>query len=319
MSDETIVVVVRRRSEQGHAVVVLDLAAMDGGALPPFDAGSHVDVHLEDGMVRQYSLCGDPARRDVYRLGILKDPASRGGSAAAHASLREGVQVRVGLPRNQFALAPGRHRSILFGGGIGVTPMIAMAYSLHAAGRPFELHYCGRSEAASAFLDELRQGPFAQHVHTHFDDGDPSQRLDPVAVLRAVGADLHVYVCGPGGFMDWIVEAARCRGLTEAQVHKEHFQRDADTSGRGFEVVAKRSGKRVHVAAGQTIVEALAAQGIRVRVSCEQGICGTCICGVLAGVPDHRDVFLTEEEHADNDQIALCCSRSHGDELILDI
>ena len=319
MSDETIAVVVRRRREQGHAVVVLDLAALDGGSLPPFDAGAHVDVHLANGLVRQYSLCGDPGRRDVYRLGILKDPVSRGGSAAAHASLQEGVQVRVGMPRNQFALAPGEHRSILFGGGIGVTPMIAMAHSLHTAGRPFELHYCGRSEAACAFLDELRQGPFQQHVHTHFDDGAPSQRLDPAAVLGPAAADSHVYVCGPVGFMDWIVAAARGCGLADTQVHKEHFQHDADTSGRSFDVVAKRSSKRVHVAAGQTIVEALAAQGIRVKVSCEQGICGTCICGVLAGVPDHRDVFLTEEEHADNDQIALCCSRSHSDELILDI
>ncbi len=319
MSEETLKVVVRRRQEQGHGVLVLDLASTDGAELPAFAAGAHVDLHLPDGLVRQYSLAGSPSERRSYRLGILKDPASRGGSVAAHAQLQEGTEVHIGVPRNHFPLAMDAGRTVLLGGGIGVTPMIAMAFALADAGKDFELHYCGRSRAASAFIDELAAGPFADRVHLHFDDEAPAQRLDLAAVLAGPQPATHVYTCGPGGFMDWAIGEAKRLGIPDARIHKEYFQASVDTAGAGFEVVARRSGKTVRVDAGKSIVDALAGVGIKVTVSCEQGVCGTCLCTVLEGEPDHRDVFLTDEEKADNDQILLCCSRAKSERLVLDI
>lgn len=320
MSEETLRVVVRRSESQGQGVLVLDLAAADGGELPPFEAGAHVDLHLGEGLVRQYSLCGDPADRRVYRLGILRDPKSRGGSIAAHERLTEGTVVDIGVPRNLFPLEGGARRSILVGGGIGVTPMIAMAHALAAGGAPFELHYCGRSRSSCAFLGELAAAPFSAQVHTHFDDGAVEQRLNLVEVLTGADAGTHLYVCGPSGFMDWVIAEAGRLGLPTGQIHKEYFQVEPPAgASKAFDVALKKSGKTVHVAENQSIVEALAGVGIKIKVSCEQGVCGTCLCNVLDGTPDHRDVFLTDEEKADNDQILLCCSRALSDTLVLDL
>ncbi len=320
MSEETLRVVVRRRESQGQGVLVLDLAPADGGELPPFEAGAHVDLHLGEGLVRQYSLCGNPADRQVYRLGILKDPNSRGGSIAAHERLSEGTVVEIGVPRNLFPLEAGARRSILVGGGIGVTPMIAMAHTLSAQDKPFALHYSGRTRSSCAFLDELAAAPFSAQVHTHFDDDAVEQRLNLVEVLTGADAGTHLYVCGPSGFMDWVIAEAGRLGLSAGQIHKEYFQVEAPSAGgKAFDVALKKSGKTVHVAEGQTIVDALAGVGIKIKVSCEQGVCGTCLCNVLEGTPDHRDVFLTDEEKADNDQILLCCSRALSDTLVLDL
>lgn len=319
MTEELLKVVVRKRQMQGEAVVVLDLARPGGEPLPAFEAGAHVDLHVAPGLVRQYSLCGDPADASVYRLGVLLDPASRGGSSAVHEHLHEGAQVDIGVPRNLFPLAAEARRSILVGGGIGITPMIAMAHALHARGQDFELHYCGRSRSRSAFLEELAAAPFANCVFTHFDDEEPAQKLDLTAVLGQGEAGVHVYTCGPAGFMDWVIaEAGRC-GYAEEHIHREYFQVEVDTSGDSFEVVAARSGKSVQVAEGQSVLEALASVGIKVEKSCEQGVCGTCLCEVLDGEPDHRDVYLTDEEKAAGDQILVCCSRAKSKTLVLDI
>ena len=319
MSEEFLQAIVQRREEQGHDVLVVDLVRADGGELPAFDAGAHIDLHLGDGLVRQYSLAGSPSERGSYRLGILKDPKSRGGSVAAHQRLQVGATLRIGVPRNHFPLSSDAVHTVLVGGGIGITPMIAMAHTLSGAGQPFELHYCGRTEVACAFLDDLRSSAFAKQVHTHFDDAGEAQRLDLGAVLSPAVAGTHLYVCGPAGFMDWVIAEAQRLGLPDAQIHKEYFQVETDASGQAFDIVTKKTGQRVRVAEGQSIVDALSSIGIKVQVSCEQGVCGTCLCNVLEGVPDHRDVFLTDEEKADNDQILLCCSRSQSATLVLDI
>jgi len=319
MAEDKIKVVVKRRQEQGQGVLVLDLVDPQGAALPPFAAGAHVDIHLAPELVRQYSLCSDPAQRDIYRLGILKDPQSRGGSVAAHSQLRESDEVWVSLPRNHFPLVSGAPRSILIGGGIGITPMIAMAYALSSEGADFELHYRGRSRAACAFVDELASSAFSQRVHTHFDEEGGAQSLDLPSIFGDPARGTHVYVCGPAGFMEWVIETAKTLGFPDERIHREFFQMESDTSGAAFEVEARQSGVSVTVQEGQSIVDALAKVGIKVKVSCEQGVCGTCLCDVLAGTPDHRDVYLTDEEKADNDQILLCCSRSKTPKLVLDI
>ncbi len=319
MSEETIRVKVTRREEQGQGVVVLDLSVTDGTCLPSFSAGAHVDVHLADGLVRQYSLAGDPGERSYYRLGILKDPNSRGGSVSVHEHLHEGTEVTIGVPRNHFPLEMAAPHSILAGGGIGITPMIAMAHQLHAAGKSFELHYCARSRASAAFLDELAASAFAARVYLHFDDEGAAQRLDLSSVIKAAATGSHLYVCGPAGFMDSVIGEAGSLGLPASQIHKEYFQIKTETGGQAFDVVARKSGQRVRVQDGQSIVDALAGVGIKITVSCEQGVCGTCLCDVVEGIPDHRDVYLTDDEKADNDQILLCCSRSKSDTLVLDL
>lgn len=319
MNEQLLNVVVRKREIQGHDVVVLDLGRTDGAPLPLFEAGAHVDIHVAPGLVRQYSLCSDPADVSVYRLGVLKDPASRGGSVGVHEALLEGQEVQISAPRNLFPLAADAQRSLLLGGGIGITPMIAMAHALHQRGASFELHYCGRSRSRSAFLAQLAEAPFASQVHTHFDDEGLGQRLDLPGVLGRANAGTHVYTCGPSGFMDWVIEGARQQGYAEDHIHKEYFQVEVDASGASFEVVAARSNKTVQVAEGQTILEALAEVGIKIDISCEQGVCGTCLCEVLEGEPDHRDVYLTDEEKAANDQILVCCSRAKSNKLVLDI
>lgn len=318
MNTELIDVVVVRRQDQAEGVAVFDLARADGGALPAFEAGAHIDVHVGDDLIRQYSLCNPPGETARYRIGVLDDPASRGGSRAIHQRFGEGTRVTVSAPRNHFPLDGTAAHTLLVGGGIGITPMIAMAHALKAAGRSFALHYCARTRAKAAFLDELAE-KFPGQLHLHFDDGEAAQRLAPKALCAAQPAGTHVYVCGPSGFMDWVIDEAKAAGLPKERIHYEYFNARIDTHGAAFEVVAAKSGITVTVGEDQTILDALAGAGIKVDKSCEQGVCGTCICDVIEGTPDHKDKFLTEEEREDGDQIVVCCSRAKTPRLVLDI
>ncbi len=319
MTEPTLDVVVTRREQQADGIIVLDLVPANGGTLPPFEPGAHVDVHAEPGLVRQYSLCGSPADLSRYRLGVLLADDSRGGSAAIHRAFATGTHVRIGQPRNLFPLAGDATQSILIGGGIGITPLLAMAHHLDDSGKPFALHYCARTPAKAAFLEEIRDAAFGARTQLHFDDGEAAQRFTPARDLPKPAAGIHLYVCGPRGFMDWVSGEARALGYDEAHIHREDFNAEVDSSGDAFEVVLAKSNKTIAVPSGTTIVEALEKAGVRVDVSCEQGICGTCLCMVLGGVPDHRDSYLTEEEREANDQMMLCCSRSKTPQLVLDI
>ncbi|WP_127104685.1 PDR/VanB family oxidoreductase [Pararhodobacter zhoushanensis] len=292
------------------------------GTLVPFTAGAHLDLHLVEHTLdlwRQYSLCSDPAETGFYEIGVLKDPASRGGSEAVHRLAVVGAELSVEGPRNHFPLAEDAAQSVLIGGGIGITPMIAMAQRLHALGRDFVLHYCTRSEGVTAFLDTLRDAPFADRVVFHFDDGAAEQKLDLARDLPAPAADTHLYVCGPQGFMDWVLGAAETAGHASGQVHREYFSADVDLTGAGFEVEARASGITVTVGPKDTIAKALMAAGVKLEVKCEEGVCGTCVTDVLEGEIDHRDQFLTDDEREDGDLICACCSRAKGARLVLDI
>ncbi|KMO29529.1 PDR/VanB family oxidoreductase [Methylobacterium aquaticum] len=318
MTETSLRVEIADRRQAAEDIIVLDLIPVEGTTLPPFEPGAHVDVEIGPDLVRQYSLCGDPSRTDRYRLGILLDPASRGGSAGIHAQFQVGRRVTISAPRNNFPLASAA-ATVLVGGGIGITPLLAMAHHLHAVGLPFRLHYCARARAKAAFLAELAEAPYADSVQLHFDDGGPDQRLDPSRDFPAPSEGAHLYVCGPTGFMDWVIGSATKLGYPDAQVHKEYFGAEVDASGGAFEVELSRSGRVVPVAAGQSIVAALKTVGMRVEVSCEQGVCGTCLCDVLEGVPDHRDSYLTDDEKGGNDQMMLCCSRAKTPRLVLDL
>lgn len=316
---ETIDVVVARRSVAADDVVALEIRSRSGAELPAFTAGSHVDVNLPGGLVRQYSLCAAPDRRDRYRLGVLRDANSRGGSIAVHEHLAEGAELTISTPRNLFALDETATRSILLAGGIGITPILSMAYRLSALGRDFELHYAVRSVERAAFLDELRGSDFGDRVVLHVDNGPAEQRFDAGALTAGPDAGTHLYCCGPAGFIDIVTQRARQAGWADGNVHVERFTTAPVSGDQPIRVVARRSDLTIEVAADETILDALRAHGIEVDSSCEAGACGTCLVGVLEGTPDHRDFWQTDEERASNRQMTVCCSRALTRELVLDI
>lgn len=315
-----LVVRVEHRKDEADGICSFELVPDQGAALPPFSAGAHIDVHVAPGLVRQYSLCNDPAETNRYRIAVLREPASRGGSAGMHERVRVGDRIRVGAPKNHFPLAPAQ-RSLLLAGGIGVTPMLAMAQTLHRAGSAFEMHYCGRSLHRMAFVDELMRSPFAAQVQVHTDDGAPAQRLDTEQVLAQPDADTHLYVCGPSGFMDHVLDTARRLGWPDDRLHREYFAGavTATENDAPFDVRVASRGLVLRVPANQRVIDVLAAHGVDVPVSCESGVCGTCLTRVLEGTPDHRDSYLTDSERQANDQFMPCCSRAHSPLLVLDL
>ncbi|WAC00064.1 PDR/VanB family oxidoreductase [Pseudomonas putida] len=312
--------VVVSRNIEAQGICSFELAAADGSPLPPFSAGAHIDVHLPDGLVRQYSLCNHPAERHRYLIGVLNDPASRGGSRSLHEQVQAGHRLRISAPRNLFPLAQGARRSVLFAGGIGITPLLCMAEQLACNGDDFELHYCARSSERAAFVERLRAAPFADRLFVHFDE-QPETALDIAQVLGTAQDDVHLYVCGPGGFMQHVLDTARQLGWQQANLHREYFAAaPVENSDDGsFSVQLGSTGQVFEVPADQSVVQVLERHGIEIAVSCEQGICGTCLTRVLQGTPEHRDLFLTEQEQALNDQFTPCCSRAKTPLLVLDL
>lgn len=320
-SHETIRLRVARKVAETDDICRFELIPAEGATLPPFSAGAHVVVHTPGGALRSYSLCNAPEGAQTWEIAVLREPASRGGSRAMHERVAEGDLLTVEGPRNLFALAPEAGSSLLLAGGIGVTPLLAMAESLHARGRDFELHYCTRSAGRTAFRERLAERPFREQVHHHYDDADASQRLDLDALLASPAPGRHLYVCGPKGFMDAVLSTARAKGWPAECLHSEAFGAEvvhSDADG-AFEVQLGRNGRVIPVAKEQTVVEALAAAGVNLPVSCEQGVCGTCLTRVLDGVPDHKDLYLTPDEQAANDQFLPCCSRACTPRLVLDL
>jgi vanillate O-demethylase ferredoxin subunit len=320
MTDALFEVRIARKTVAALDVVELDLLPVHGSALPAFDAGAHIDVELGPGLIRQYSLCNDSEETHRYQIAVLRDPNSRGGSAAVHDTLAEGQLIRIGAPRNRFALVPAQ-RSLLFAGGIGITPILCMAERLARDGAAFEMHYCTRSAERTAFAARIAASGFAGHVTVHHDDGPAEQRLDLQRVLPAPHAQTHLYVCGPRGFIDWVCGASNAAGWAPEQIHFEHFSghEPGRVEDSAFEVRLASSGQIILVPPGRTVAAALHAHGIDLPVSCEQGVCGTCLTRVIAGEPDHRDSYLTDEERCRNDQFLPCCSRSRSAYLVLDL
>jgi vanillate O-demethylase ferredoxin subunit len=312
--------VVAKRDE-ALDICTFELADPLGNALPQFGAGSHIDVHVRDGLVRQYSLCNDPRETHRYLIGVLRLPDSRGGSAAMHDGIQEGDVIEISEPKNHFPLAHGARRSLLIAGGIGITPILCMAERLANTGSDFEMHYCTRSPERTAFRTRIRESSFATRVRFHFDDGPADQKFDAEAVLGRPALATHVYVCGPKGFMDHVLAAAKRAGWPGDQLHREYFAAGAQSSASDteFDVRIASTGKVYRIAKGETVVTALAQQGIGIPTSCGQGVCGTCLTRVLDGEPEHRDLYQTEAEQARNDRFTPCCSRAKSPLLVLDL
>lgn len=307
------------RQVEADGIVALVLAAPDGGDLPPFSAGSHLDVEVAPDVVRQYSLCNNPDHRGHYEIAVLRDPASRGGSIAVHERFREGDRVRVSEPRNHFPLQPVKSEALLIAGGIGVTPLLCMAERLSALGQPFVLHYCSRSPARTAFRDRIAASPFADRVAFHFDDGPDAQLFDPEAVFAQAAPRADAYVCGPPGFIDRVHEAAEAAGFPMRRLFREYFAATPAEPAPGgdlpFTLRIASTGETIEVGAHESAAAALSRHGIEIPLSCEQGVCGTCVTRVIEGEPDHRDMLMIEA----NDEFTPCCSRALSPVLVLDL
>ena len=296
-------------------VHLYEFRPVSGASVPRFTAGAHVDLHLPNGLVRQYSITNAQDQRDRYVLGVKREAAGRGGSRFMHDELRVGTVLEVGGPRNNFSLVEAAAHSVLIAGGIGVTPIVSMVARLRSLARPWELHYAVRQRSEAAFLDELLAGD--GHVRLHVDE-EQGDVLDVARIVGAAPEEAHLYCCGPTPMLDAFTAAAASRPVE--RVHLEHFSSTiARAVESGFIVELARSKLRIVIPPGQTILEALRARGLDVQSSCEQGICGSCETRVLAGEPDHRDLLLSDEEKAANEVMMICCSGSRSPVLVLDL
>jgi ferredoxin-NADP reductase len=297
-------------------VTALDLRHPQGRRLPSWAPGAHIDLLLGNGMTRQYSLCGDRFDPYSYRVGVLREPAGRGGSVHVHDELRVGDSVGLGGPRNNFPLVPSP-RYLFIGGGIGITPLLPMIAQAQALGAEWRLLYGGRTRSSMAFLDEL--GEYGDRVLVR--PQDEYGLLDLAAALAdADPADTKVYCCGPAPLLDAIQRL--CADRPAGSLRIERFvTRTASGAARTtpFEIILARSGRRLTVGSDASVLDTLRREGVPVLSSCQQGVCGTCEVGVLAGEVDHRDSLLDEDERAEHGCMFVCVSRATSDSLILDL
>lgn len=287
------------------------------GSLPGFSAGAHLDLWLKPDLMRQYSLCNPSASPAVYQLAVLLEADSRGGSIAV-SQLQVGDLVESSEPRNNFELNDAESYR-LFAAGVGITPIWAMVQELNTRSLPYQLFYRTKSPELTAFRDELAVTANPNSVvHSY----SLTEAIDIVKLVANPGSKERLYVCGPQRFIDPILEAAKAAGWRSDQLHREYFSADgtADTSeDHSFRVRVAATGDEYEVPAGRSIAAVLEEAGHFVPLSCEEGICGTCLVPVIEGTPDHRDLYMSEKEHAENDMITLCCSRSKSDLLVVDL
>lgn len=312
MTGYEVELVVDRRELAADGVLALTLRHPLGEELPAWEPGAHIDVVLGPELERQYSLCGDPADRDSWRIAVLREPDGRGGSAHVHEQLGQGDKVRVRGPRNHFALRPApRYRFIA--GGIGITPILPMLAAVEAAGAQWTLLYGGRTRRSMAFAAELsRYGGDRVTVAPQ----DETGLLDLASALDDVPEGTLVYCCGPGPLLD-AVEARCPAGL----LHVERFTPKKQEGGENteFEVELAQSGRTLTVPADVSVLDAVRGAGVEVLFSCTEGTCGTCETDVLDGTPDHRDSVLTAEEQESGETMMICVSRCRGKRLVLDL
>lgn len=311
--------IVSRRTQEAEDIISLDLIAAQGCSLPAFKPGAHIDLHLPNGLIRQYSLCHpESSSPNKYSIAVQREKDSRGGSVVVHEQLVEGFSLKASEPRNLFELAPKASQHVLLAGGIGITPLLCMAQELAAQKESFELHYFCRSQARAAFMELLGSEGLASSVQLHI---EMDSQAEIARVLKKTDPEAHLYVCGPAGFMDYVLEVADQEQWKTTHIHKEYFAAEiAPQQGdEAFEVQIASTGQTYQVPADKTVFEVLDEAGVDIPVSCEQGICGSCITQVLDGIPDHRDHFLTEAEKAAGDCFTPCCSRAQSPLLLLNL
>ncbi len=312
--------VVADKAIEAHNMVSFELVDPDGVELPAFSAGSHVDVTLPGGLVRQYSLFNSPSDRQRYRIGVWKDPNGRGGSRALHESVKVGDTLQVSLPRNRFRVPRSLQRAVLIARGIGVTPVLSIAAHLKAQAIPFELHYVFALMSPGSFRGAIDGAAFAADTRYYLEDSEQNQLLNVAEVLAAQSADTHLFICGADWWLDPIVKTATQKGWSEERIHVERFnaKQAAPLLDKVFEVKIASTGAVFKIPGDKTVAGFLEEKGVKVPTSCEQGLCGTCKVKVLEGEVDHRDKRLSAEQRAEGYFLA-CVSRAKGDTLVLDL
>lgn len=317
---QTLQAIVTERRRETDAIATFELRARDGGELPVFTAGAHIDLYLPNGLVRSYSLTNDQNERDRYVIGVARDAASRGGSRYVHEHVQAGTELTIDYPRNNFELDETAPRSIFVAGGIGITPILSMTRRLERLGRPWTLHYCTRTRAHAAFLDILTAPGAFQHgeVILRFDQEPGATMLDLDALTASAEPGTHLYCCGPtpmlAAFESAVAKRPDCVG------HVEYFANtQAAATGGGYDVVLAKTQKTIAVPEGKSILDALLEAGVDAPYSCHEGVCGTCETRVLEGVPDHRDLVLSKSEHESGKVMMICVSGCKGKRLVLDM
>lgn len=316
--NQLVTVVVREVRSVTCRVKSFVLGDPDGWQLPPFTAGAHIDVHLPGGLVRQYSLCGDPFENRHYELGVLDEPAGRGGSRAFHTAVERGAVLSVSLPRNHFPLAADADRHVFVAGGIGITPFLSMIPVLERQGEPFVLHYCARTREDAPFIERLQALSDRGRAVLHLSGGDPRRRLDVRSLLATQSPGDHVYCCGPDALMRAVQEASA--HWAAGTVHFEKFGAAKPATSRevpSYTVTLARSGRRVVVENGMTMAAALRDAGVGISTSCEAGTCGTCKTRFLEGDVVHSDFVLRQDERGE--YVIPCVSGCRSPELVLDL
>ncbi len=314
---------VQRITPEAEGIQSYALVSPEGAALPAFEPGAHLDVHVPGGLVRQYSLCNDSAQTHRYVIAVQREPGGRGGSRALHEQVREGDVLTVHPPRCDFPLLHARGY-VLVAGGIGITPLLSMAHALVRQGVPWHLHYCTRSPERTAFRALLGSPALAPHVTLHHDGGEPARALDFKALLATRAPGTRLYCCGPAPLMRAVREASSLHDWPREKVHFEAFSAEG-TSAVGaqadaeFQVVVRSTGATYAVPPGHTVLQVLRQNGLRVDSSCEAGTCGACLTRVLEGHPEHRDTYLPEARRAECREVLVCVSRARSRTLVLDL
>lgn len=309
---------VRRKWAAAAGITAFELVSNAPDPLPTFQPGAHIDVHLPGGLVRQYSITNGPGETDCYRIAVKRDPESRGGSVALHDSVHQGDELQISEPRNSFPLRRNVPHTVLIAGGIGATPLIAMAKALHANGLGFDLHYFVSQAEELAFRDHLAE--FGDQLHEHV-GLSPQETGEQLSVLLAEpSANKQVYACGPPPMLDAIRAVSSDQGWPANAVHFEYFKNTTELEqGSSFVLELARSGLTLDVPSGATVLEVLRENDVPIVSSCEQGACGTCAATVLEGDLLHQDVYLNPTERAAGHTILTCVSRATSNRLVLDL
>jgi tetrachlorobenzoquinone reductase len=302
---------------EADGIASYEFAPVGAPELPAFAAGAHIDLYLPENRVRSYSLLNDPHERHRYVIAVQREADGRGGSAWMHLTPRVGDVFTISAPLNDFPLREDARESVFVCGGIGITPVLSMIRRLERIGAKWRLHYAARSAERTAYARELagidgEGGRLSMHIE------EAGSRLSVREIVARADADAHLYCCGPRGMVDEFIDA--CADRPREHVHYERFAAASESAtAGGFDVVLHRSGRRLPVAAGKTILDVLLDQGVDVQYACSAGVCGTCRTGVIDGVPDHRDDYLTDEEKQANRAVMVCCSGSCSPTLVLDL
>jgi vanillate O-demethylase ferredoxin subunit len=302
-----------------NGILLFELRPLEE-SFPDHEAGAHIDVHLPNGLVRRYSLVNPEGDTKRYVIAVHRDPASRGGSRYMHEMLRVGDTLRIGAPRNDFRLVEDAKHSVFIAGGIGVTPLWSMMQRMSTLKASWEFYYAARTRHDAAFVEEIEElgRRSGRRVVFHFDNAEGNRLLDLRPIVRAAKPDTHLYCCGPKPMLAAFLDA--CEKRPRDTVHVEYFSALTPPAiGGGFSVTLAKSGMKVYVPEGKTILDALLAAGIDIPFSCNEGVCGSCATRVISGIPDHRDVVLTEAERESGETMMICCSGSRSEALVLDL